>query len=186
VWSYVVNNYLLGKQPPAFDILYWNQDTVRLAAGLHRDFIEIALENPLTRAGALEVLGTPVDLQQMDLDAYVVAGLDDHIVPWENAYRTTQLLGGENRFVLSTSGHIQAIVNPPSPDSRSSYRIADANPQGAEDWFAQAKKHQGSWWTDWDQWLAERSGEHKPTPRKLGSARHRPAAKAPGSYVHAH
>ena len=186
VWSYVVNNYLLGKQPPAFDILYWNQDTVRLAAGLHRDFIKIALENPFTRAGELDVLGTPVDLGQMDLDAYIVAGLDDHIVPWENAYRTTQLLGGESRFVLSTSGHIQAIVNPPSPESRSSYRIADANPPAAEDWFAQANKHQGSWWTDWDEWLAKRSGGEKPAPKKLGSARHKPAAKAPGSYVHAH
>lgn len=186
VWSYVVNNYLLGKQPPAFDILYWNQDTVRLAAGLHRDFIGIALENPLTRAGALEVLGTPIDLKQMNLDAYIVAGLNDHIVPWENAYRTTRLLGGESRFVLSTSGHIQAIVNPLSPDSRSSYRIADEDPGDAEEWFARAKKHQGSWWTDWDRWLAERSGELKPAPRKLGSAHHKPAAKAPGSYVHAH
>ncbi len=90
------------------------------------------------------------------------------------------------RFVLSTSGHIQAIVNPPSPDSRSSYRTADANPARAEDWFTQANKHQGSWWTDWDQWLAERSGEQKPAPQKLGSAHHKPAAKAPGSYVHAH
>ena len=123
VWSYVVNNYLLGKAPPAFDILYWNQDSVRLAAGLHRDFINIGLENPFTRPGALEVLGEPVDLSAVDLDTYFVAGLNDHIVPWESAYRGAQLFGGERRFVLSRSGHIQALVNPPSPDSRSSFRV---------------------------------------------------------------
>ena len=115
VWNYVVNNYLMGKAPPAFDVLYWNQDSVRLAAGLHRDFIRIGLENAFAEPGALEVLGTPVDLGAVDLDSYVVAGLTDHIIPWENAYRSTQLLGGSSRFVLSTSGHIQALVNPPAP-----------------------------------------------------------------------
>ena len=128
VWNYVVNNYLLGSKPPAFDVLYWNQDAVRLAAGLHRDFVRLALDNSLTRAGGLEVLGSPVDLRQVDVDSYIVAGLKDHIVPWENAYRSTQLLGGEKRFVLSTSGHIQALVNPPAPDSRSSYRVAGRAP----------------------------------------------------------
>jgi polyhydroxyalkanoate synthase len=186
IWSYWVNNYLLGKDPPAFDILFWNQDTVRMTAGLHRDFIKIALENPLTRPGGLEVLGRPVDLSAVDLPAYVVAGLNDHIVPWENAYRTTQLLGGPTRFVLSTSGHIQAIVNPPSPESRSSYRTAEENPPGAEGFMALAGKQSGSWWPDYDSWLAERSGELRSAPKKLGSRAYKAAAKAPGSYVHAH
>jgi polyhydroxyalkanoate synthase subunit PhaC len=186
IWSYWVNNYLLGKDPPAFDILFWNQDTVRMTAGLHRDFIKIALENPLTLPGRLEVLGRPVDLSAVDLPAYVVAGLNDHIVPWENAYRTTQLLGGPTRFVLSTSGHIQAIVNPPSPESRSSYRTADENPPSAEEFMALADKQSGSWWPDYDRWLAERSGELRPAPAMLGSRRHKASAKAPGSYVHAH
>jgi polyhydroxyalkanoate synthase subunit PhaC len=186
IWSYWVNNYLLGKAPPAFDVLFWNQDTVRMAAGLHRDFIKIAVENPLARPAGLEVLGTPVDLSAVDVPAYVVAGLNDHIVPWENAYRTTQLLGGPSRFVLSTSGHIQAIVNPPSPESRSSYRTAAENPPTAEEWIDVADKERGSWWPDYDGWLAERSGELKVAPAKLGSRRHRPAARAPGSYVHAH
>ena len=98
VWNYVVNNYLLGKDPPAFDILFWNQDTVRLAAGLHRDFIQIGLDNSFTHPGALEVLGEPVDLQRVDLDTYFVAGLTDHIVAWESAYNGALLFGGNRRF----------------------------------------------------------------------------------------
>jgi polyhydroxyalkanoate synthase len=185
VWNYVVNNYLLGKAPPAFDVLFWNQDTVRLAAGLHRDFIQLSLENSLTEPGALDVLGSGVDLGAVDLDSYIVAALTDHIIPWENAYRSTQLLGGKSRFVLSTSGHIQALVNPPAPESRSSYRIADENPAAPQEWEARAATLQGSWWPDYDEWLAARSGKLKPAPKRLGGGRHKAQAKAPGSYVHA-
>jgi polyhydroxyalkanoate synthase subunit PhaC len=185
VWNYVVNNYLLGKDPPAFDVLFWNQDTVRLAAGLHRDFIHLALENSLTRPGALEVLGSPVDLGAVELDSYIVAGSTDHIIPWENAYRSTQLLGGAPRFVLSTSGHIQALVNPPAEESRSSYRVGDEHPETPEAWDARASTRQGSWWPDYSDWLAVRSGDLKPAPRRLGGAGHKTLAKAPGSYVHA-
>jgi polyhydroxyalkanoate synthase len=183
VWNYVVNNYLLGRKPPAFDVLYWNQDAVRLAAGLHRDFVRVALDNSLAHAGGLEVLGSPVDLQQVDVDAYIVAGLKDHIVPWENAYRSTQLLGGEKRFVLSTSGHIQALVNPPAPDSRASYRVAGEHPADPQAFLDQAAKLPGSWWPDYVEWLASRSGDLRPAPRKLGGGGHRPLGKAPGSYV---
>ena len=183
VWSYVVNNYLLGRKPPAFDVLYWNQDTVRLAAGLHRDFLRLALDNSLTRAGGLEVLGSPVDLNRVDVDSYIVAGINDHIVPWENAYQSTQLLGGEKRFVLSTSGHIQALVNPPAPDSRSSYRVARQHPADPQDFLEQAAKLPGSWWPDYVQWLEQRSGDLRPAPTKLGSGRHRALGKAPGTYV---
>ncbi len=186
MWSYVVNNYLLGKAPPAFDILYWNQDTVRLAAGLHRDFIHIGLENAFTRASALQVLGQPVDLAAVDVDTYFVAGLNDHIVPWQSAYRGAQLFGGEPRFVLSSSGHIQALVNPPPRDgseSRSSYRLADELPDTPEEFLANAPKLPGSWWSDWDAWLAERSGEVKAAPKTLGNRAHKAQAKAPGTYV---
>jgi polyhydroxyalkanoate synthase len=185
IWNYVVNNYLLGKAPPAFDVLFWNQDTVRLAAGLHRDFIHLSLENSITRPGALEVLGSGVDLGAVDLDSYVVAGLTDHIIPWENAYRSTQLLGGAPRFVLSTSGHIQALVNPPGPESRSSYRVADEHPADPEAWLGRAATRPGSWWSDYDEWLAARSGELQPAPKRLGGGRYKALAKAPGSYVHA-
>ena len=172
VWNYVVNNYLLGKDPPAFDVLFWNQDTVRLAAGLHRDFIGLALSNSLAHRGALEVLGTPVDLGAVDVDNYVVAGSTDHIIPWENAYRSTQLLGGEPRFVLSTSGHIQALVNPPSDESRSSYRVGEAYPESPEAWAELAPTRRGSWWPDYDEWLAA---------RPVSSSRPRNASAAPAT-----
>jgi polyhydroxyalkanoate synthase len=183
IWSYVVNNYLLGKEPPAFDILYWNQDTVRMAAGLHRDFIRIALDNPLTRPGELEVLGSPVDLSAVGIDTYLIAGLSDHIVPWENAYRSAHLFGGGSRFVLSTSGHIQALVNPPSPDSRSSFRVADDLPRDPDEFLARAPMLPGSWWPDWDAWLEARSGGLKPAPKALGNRAYKAHAKAPGTYV---
>jgi polyhydroxyalkanoate synthase len=185
IWGYVVNNYLLGKDPPAFDILYWNQDSVRLAAGLHRDFILMALDNALTTADEVEVLGTPIDLGAIEMDSYTVVGLSDHIVPWENAYRSAQLLGGSKRFVLSTSGHIQALVNPPSGESRSTYRVTDDPEAKPETWVERAVVERGSWWPDYDEWLAARAGELKPAPKELGSRTYKATAKAPGSYVHA-
>ena len=185
VWNYVVNNYLLGKTPPAFDVLYWNQDAVRLAAGLHRDFVRLALDNSLARPDALTVLGSPVDLGAVDVDSYIVAGLKDHIVPWENAYRSTQLLGGDTKFVLSTSGHIQAMVNPPAPDSRASYRVADEYPADPQAFLDSAAKVPGSWWPDYAAWLAERSGAMRPAPKRLGGRGHRALGKAPGTYVYA-
>jgi polyhydroxyalkanoate synthase len=183
IWNYVINNYLLGKEPPAFDILYWNQDTVRMAAGQHRDFVNMALDNALARPGGMRVLGTDVDLGEVELDSYIVAGSNDHIVDWRNAYRSTQLLGGDSRFVLSTSGHIQALINPPSADSRSSYRVAPGNPPDVADWEAAALTHRGSWWPDYIAWLGTRSGELVPAPKKLGSRLHKAMAKAPGTYV---
>ncbi len=174
VWNYVVNSYLLGKEPPAFDVLYWNQDTVRLAAGLHRDFVRLALDNSLTRAGGMTVLGSPVDLGRVTVDTYAVAGLTDHIIPWESAYRSTQLLGGESRFILSSSGHIQALVNPPGPESRASFKVAEGD--APETWATRP----GSWWPDYDRWLAARSGAQVAAP-----AIRRRGAKAPGSYVDA-
>ena len=185
VWNYVVNNYLLGKDPPAFDILYWNQDSVRLAAGLHRDFVMMALDNALTHPGEVEVLGTPIDLSAITLDTYAIAGLNDHIVPWDGAYRSVQLLGGAKRFVLSTSGHIQALVNPPSAESRASYRVTEHLEDEADKWLEAADVKRGSWWPDYAGWLAVRAGDLTPAPSSLGSRRHKATAKAPGSYVHA-
>ena len=185
VWGYVINNYLMGKKPPAFDILYWNQDGVRLAAGLHRDLVKIALDNTLATPGATKVLGTSVDLTKVDTDVYAVAGINDHIVPWENAYRSVELFGSRSRFVLSTSGHIQALINPPGPNSRSSYRAAEELPGSEQDFVRDVATVSGSWWSDHSAWLAARSGERVAAPTELGSAEHAPTAAAPGSYVHA-
>jgi polyhydroxyalkanoate synthase len=183
IWSYVVNNYLLGRRPPAFDILFWNQDTVRLAAGLHRDFIQIALDNPLAEPGALELLGTPIDLGQVTVDSYVVAGVADHITPWENCQRTTRMLGGDVRFALSSSGHIAAIVNPPG-NEKASYRVAEADDHAdTQAWLSGTDKRPGSWWEDWNAWLAERSGPMRAAPKQLGNRKFKSRGKAPGTYV---
>jgi polyhydroxyalkanoate synthase len=182
IWNYWVNNYLLGKKPPSFDVLVWNADTTRMAAGLHKDFITLSVGNSLVHPGRLTVLGTPIDLAEVDVDNYVVAGQTDHICPWENCYRSVQLLGGESRFVLSTAGHIAALVNPPS-NPKSSFWVNDACPEPPEEWMAGAARHPGSWWSDHLAWLAERSGQQVPAPRRLGNDRHPPLRSAPGSYV---
>jgi polyhydroxyalkanoate synthase len=185
VWGYVINNYLMGKEPPAFDILYWNQDGVRLAAGLHHDFVRMALDDTLATPGAMTVLGSDIDLGRVDVDVYAVAGLNDHIVPWENAYRGTRLFGGSRRFVLSTSGHIQALINPPGPESRSSFRVAEELPAAEGEFLRGTPTTSGSWWPDYACWLVEHAGERKPARKTLGNAKYKPTAKAPGSYVHA-
>ena len=182
IWNYWVNNYLLGKRPPAFDVLVWNADTTRMAAGLHRDFIRMTLDNSLTRPGSMTVLGTPVDLSKVDVDSYVVAGSTDHICPWESCYRSTSMLGGTTRFVLSTAGHIAALVNPPT-NAKSNFRVNDACPESPEEWKKGAVTHPGSWWADHVAWLAERSGDLRAAPRTLGSAKHERISKAPGAYV---
>ncbi|HVK27765.1 MAG TPA: alpha/beta fold hydrolase [Nocardioides sp.] len=182
IWNYWVNNYLLGKKPPAFDILFWNADTTRMSAGLHADFVDMAVENQLTRAGALSVLGVPIDLGKVTVDSYIVAGIADHITPWENCYRTTQLFGGTTRFILSTSGHIAALVNPPD-NPKASFHTNDDHGADAKAWLTGAETHQGSWWNDVAQWLDERTGDLLPAPKELGSTRLKPLADAPGTYV---
>jgi poly(3-hydroxyalkanoate) synthetase len=182
VWNYWVNNYLLGKSPPAFDILSWNADSTRMPARLHRDFIELAQDNQLTRPGAATMCGSPVDLARVDVDAYVVAGIADHLCPWQNCYRTTQLLGGRTKFVLSTSGHIAAIVNPPG-NKKAKFRTAAENPPDAEAWLESTEENAGSWWEDYTSWLAERGGAEREAPKEPGGPDHPVLADAPGTYV---
>jgi polyhydroxyalkanoate synthase len=182
VWNYWVNNYLQGRTPPPFDILYWNADTTRMPAALHRDFVQLAVGNALTRPGAARMLGAPVDLAQVDLDAYLVAGVADHLCPWQSCYRSTQMLGGRARFVLSSSGHVASIVNPPG-NQKATFRTAPANPPDPADWSAQATTEPGSWWPDYARWLEQRGGGEKAAPRRLGAAGFRPLDPAPGTYV---
>jgi polyhydroxyalkanoate synthase len=183
IWNYWVNNYLMGHAPKAFDILYWNADPVRMTAGMHRDFMDVAIRNALVEPDAAEMLGSKVDLAKVDVDSYVVAGIADHLCTWESCYRTTQLLGGDSKFVLSTSGHIAAMVNPPG-NEKASFQTAPDNPTDAGDWLERASKVKGSWWDDYVSWLAERTGEEKAKPRRLGSKGHQPICDAPGEYVH--
>lgn len=181
IWSYWVNNYLQGKAPAAFDILAWNADTTRMPAALHRDFIELSLSNGLTKPGSTTMLGSNVDLTSVTADSYVIAGIADHLCQWQACYKTTQLLGGESRFILSTSGHIASLINPPG-NPKASWRTALKNPPVAADWLAEAETHKGSWWPDFTDWLSTRSGAHVDAPDHLGGSAGT-LTPAPGTYV---
>jgi polyhydroxyalkanoate synthase len=183
IWNYWVNNYLLGYPPKAFDILFWNADPVRMSAAMHRDFMELAIANSLTVPGAAKMLGSDIDLGKVDVDTYAVAGIADHLCKWESCYQTTQLFGGDTKFVLSTSGHIAAMVNPPG-NPKASFQTAATNPSDAQQWLSAASKVKGSWWDDYVDWLAERTGPERNKPRRLGSAAYEPVCDAPGTYVH--
>ncbi len=183
IWNYWVNNYLLGRKPPPFDILFWNADTTRMTAALHRDFLQLGVTNGLVRPGGMTMLGSPVDLSLIDRDSYLVAGVTDHICPWESCYRSTQLLGGSKRFVLSTSGHIAAMVNPPG-NEKARYQVAKDCPEDPREWLRRAESCRGSWWPDYAGWLAERCGEETAAPDELGGGRLTPLCDAPGTYVY--
>ena len=183
IWNYWVNNYLQGRPPPAFDILYWNADTTRLPAALHHDFIRLGLANALTMPGAATMLGSPVDLSKVDVDAYVVAGVADHLCPWQSCYRTTQLLGGQVKFVLSTSGHIAALVNPPGnqkagvPDRHGATR-----PTRASSWPRRRRAGELVAGLLVLAGRAERRPEDE--PGQLGRKGYPVQGAAPGTYVH--
>ena len=181
IWNNFVNNYYLGNKPPSLDLLYWNLDSMNMPAGLHRDMLQIGLDNPLAQ-GEMTVLGTRLDLSEVTCDAYVVAGETDHLTPWPNCYKTTQLLGGSTRFVLSTSGHVAAVIHPPG-NPRSGYWVGDETKASPDEWFSTTAAHKGTWWEDWAAWLSERSGPRKEPPAGLGSARYQPVGPAPGEYV---
>ncbi len=181
VWNYVVSGWLMGEQPPAFDILAWNGDGTRMPAEMHSFYLRCCyVENQLAR-GQMTLAGTRLDLDRVTSDTYVLSAKDDHIAPWKSAYATTSLLGGDSRFVLTSSGHVAGIVNPDA--SRRRYWTNDALPAAADDWLGTADLHQGSWWHDWADWIATRAGDRR-RPPGLGSRLHPPMAEAPGTYVH--
>jgi polyhydroxyalkanoate synthase len=182
IWNYWVNNYLLGNEPPVFDILFWNNDTTRLPAAFHGDLIELFKNNPLVRANALEVCGTPIDLKQVTADIYSLAGTNDHITPWQSCYKSAQLFGGKVEFVLSSSGHIQSILNPPG-NPKANYV---ENPKLSSDpraWYYDANHVDGSWWPLWLAWIQQRSGVQRETLTALGNQNYPPMEAAPGTYV---
>jgi len=181
IFSYVASNWLMGEQPPAFDLLAWNADNTRLPAAMCTFYLRSCyLENQLA-AGAMELAGRRLDLAAVMSDTYIVAAERDHIVPWTSSYESTGLLGGDVRFVLSSGGHIAGIVNPPNP--KSWVLTSDANPPSAQEWRDGTKQQDESWWEDWARWMADRAGPLAKPPR-VGSRRHRVLADGPGEYVH--
>ncbi|TYK58369.1 class II poly(R)-hydroxyalkanoic acid synthase [Pseudomonas synxantha] len=182
IWNYWINNYLLGKEPPAFDILYWNNDNTRLPAALHGDLLDFFKHNPLSHPGGLEVCGTPIDLRKVTVDSFSVAGINDHITPWDAVYRSTQLLGGERRFVLSNSGHIQSILNPPG-NPKANYVENLKLSSDPRAWYYDARHVEGSWWPQWLEWIQQRSGVQRETLTALGNQNYPPMEAAPGTYV---
>jgi polyhydroxyalkanoate synthase len=184
VWSYWTNNYLMGNPPPAFDILYWNNDTTRLPAKFHGTLIDIFANDWLLHPGQYKVLGVPIDVSQIACDKFIVAGLTDHITPWQDGYRMARALGGKNEFVLGAGGHIQTLISPVG-GAKSKYFVNPTLVPRPEDWLAQATPVAGSWWEHWRSWLAERSGEMRAAPQRLGNENYPPGAEAPGTYAHA-
>ncbi|MHC2255551.1 polyhydroxyalkanoate synthase [Bradyrhizobium embrapense] len=182
IWNYWVNNYLLGNQPPAFDILYWNADTTRLPAGLHGDYLDLYFSNPFVNAGKLTLNDKTIDMSKVKADSYVVAGVTDHITPWKGVYKTAQIMGEGTTFVLSNSGHLQSLLNPPS-NPKASFMIGPISKDKPDAFMASAEKRKGSWWLDWRDWLQARSGEEVTAPATLGSARHPSLGAAPGTYI---
>ncbi|MDT7644249.1 MAG: poly[(R)-3-hydroxyalkanoate] polymerase subunit PhaC, partial [Pseudonocardiales bacterium] len=182
VFSYVVNNYVLGERPPTFDILAWNADGTNLPAALHNTFLDIFQNNNLVEPGGLSALGTPVDLSRITVPTFVTGAVSDHLTPWKSCYRTTQLVGGDTTFVLSYSGHIASLINPPGNPKAHYWH---GGPSGADPdaWLEQATRTQGSWWEPWARWAKERSGSLIPAPDAPGDAEHPALDPAPGRYV---
>jgi polyhydroxyalkanoate synthase len=182
IWNYVVTGYLLGRPPPAFDILHWNADSTRLPARMLTDFLRcIYMENSVVKGGELRLAERPIDLRRIAAPCYFLATIDDHISPWRACYAGTQHLGGPVEFVLGESGHIAGIVNPPARN-KYGYRTNPRNPPDADQWLAAAERHEGSWWPHWSQWL-EAIGDEKVGARPVGSTQYPPLMDAPGSYV---
>jgi polyhydroxyalkanoate synthase len=184
IWPYVVNNYLLGGEPAAFDLLYWNSDSTNLPGPMYCYYLRNTyLENRLREPGALVNCGVPVDLGKVQLPIFVVATREDHIVPWRSAYRTLHLLGSQDKsFVLGASGHIAGVINPAAKRRRSHW-VGEPYPPDPEDWFSVAKENPGSWWPVWSDWLARHAGGTRKAPTKTGSAKYKPIEAAPGRYV---
>ena len=186
IWNYVVNNYLMGGAPAAFDLLYWNADSTNLPGPMYCSYVRNTyLDNKLCVPGALQNCGVGVDLGKVDRPAFIVATREDHIVPWRAAYRSVQLLGGDKRFVLGASGHIAGVINPPSGNKRS-YWSTDAStafPEDPQAWFELAREERGSWWPLWSQWMEEFKGGTREAPAQTGSAQYPAIEPAPGRYV---
>lgn len=186
IWSYVVNNYLCGQDPPAFDVLFWNADATNLSASLMGDFLTIFETLAFTKQGEVEMVNHKIDLSKVDSDLFILGGVTDHITPWKATYRSTRLFGSEDvTYVLSHSGHMQAILNPPGNPKAKYYVHKDNSklPETADKWIEGAEEVAGSWWPYWMAWVQERSGKKKKAPKQVGNKTYAPLDPAPGLYV---
>lgn len=189
VWPYVVNNYLMGERPAAFDLLHWNSDGTNLPGPMYCYYLRnMYLENRLKEPGALRAAGVPLDLSAVSVPAYFLATREDHIVPWRTAYRSLDVFGGDSKvFVLGASGHVAGIVNPPAKGRRSYWISADASmdsyPKDPDAWLAGARETMGSWWPHWTAWLAQHSGGSRKAPARPGKGKYKTIEPAPGRYV---
>jgi polyhydroxyalkanoate synthase len=180
IFSYVVSGWLMGQDPPAFDLLAWNADSTRMPAAMHSFYLRcLYIGNELAR-GEMELAGQHLSLADVKSDSYVVGALNDHIVPWPASYQAARLLGGDVRYVLSSGGHVAGIVNPPGP--KAWHELAGSYPADADGWRAAAVRQAGSWWQDWAEWAGPRAGRLGPPP-PTGSEHYPPLADAPGDYV---
>jgi len=183
VWNYVVGNYLKGETPPPFDLLYWNSDSTNLPGPFYAWYLRNTyFENNLAKPGKLTICGQPVDLSKLDMPAYIYGSREDHIVPIQGAYASTQVLKGPKRFVMGASGHIAGVINPPAKKKRS-YWTSDKLTPTHDTWLAGATEHPGSWWTDWSAWLKRQAGKQIAAPKTYGSRKYKVIEPAPGRYV---
>lgn len=186
IWNYVINNYLLGMDPPAFDVLFWNADATNLSASLMGDFLTLFETQAFAKKGEVEMAGHKIDLSKVTSDLFILGGVTDHITPWKATYRSTQLFGSKDiTYVLSQSGHMQAILNPPG-NPKAKYYVQSKKgklPETADEWLEGTEEVAGSWWPYWMEWVQNRSGKRKPAPKELGNAAYKPLDPAPGLYV---
>ena len=183
IWSFVVNNYLMGETPFPFDLLYWNDDPTKMPCAMHSYYLRnMYIENNLIEKDKLELDGEKVDISQIDLPTYYVTAINDHITPWTGCYAPLHKFKQAPNFILSKAGHVAGVVNPPGHGKRAFWK-APVNGKNPEKWQQSAKFEEGSWWPDWSQWLAERSGAKVAAPKKAGNTKHKPLAPAPGTYV---
>ena len=186
IWNYVINNYLLGDDPPAFDVLFWNADATNLSAALMGDFLTLYETLAFTRRGEVDMAGHGIDLSKVKSDLFILGGTTDHITPWRACYRSTQLFGSKDiTFALSQSGHMQAILNPPG-NPKAKYYVSKKGavpPADVDAWLKETEEVSGSWWPFWMDWVQKRAGNKVKAPKALGSKKHPPMEPAPGLYV---
>jgi polyhydroxyalkanoate synthase subunit PhaC len=182
VFNYLVSGWLLGEDPPAFDVLAWNDDATAMSARLSAEVSEMLVGRKAAQPGLISVLGTPIDLAKVDCDSFHVGGYTDHITPWRACYGSTQVLGGRKELVVVKSGHIQSFVNP-AKTAKYGYRDAPPTAADPDRWLSTAAEHGGSWWPKWSEWLIRRSGPEQPAPARPGSRRYPSLGPAPGTYV---